>query len=176
MPVVPCATVSPVFGLVSFEPNAFVLLYPEFAGFVTDTTPPGVSSVLSQNFTLATMFLNNTCGSRVQDANQREQLLDLLVAHITFMNQGSNDGAGTTVPPPGIVGRVNTATEGAVSVGAEISAPPSASMAYFAQSKYGFLYWTLTAKYRTFIYVPPCDGPQYGPLGYGPGWGGGCGC
>lgn len=176
MPVIPCTTTPPVMGIVTFDPAAFVVVYPEFAGFITDPGPPAVAPLLSNDFAIATLLLNNTCASLVKDANQREYLLNLLTAHVAYMLQGTNDGAGNITPPPGIVGRVNTATEGAVSVGAEFDAPPNANQAYFIQSKYGALYWTLTARYRTFHYVPPCDANGYGPLGYDvPTWGGCCG-
>lgn len=169
MPVIPCAPSAPVFGIVTFSVADFLAAYPEFTGLATGGPPPTVSPVLTMNFNIAELFLNNSCCSRVKDANKRELLLNLLVAHITYLNQGTNDGAGNVNPPPGVVGRIATATEGQVTVGAEWSAPPSDTQAYFIQSKYGALYWTLTAVYRTFVYVPAPDAP-WGP------WGGDCGC
>lgn len=169
MPVIPCAPQTPVFGIVTFSVSEFLATYPEFTGFATGTAPDQTSPILSQNFSIAEIFLNNSCCSRVRDANRRLLLLYLLTAHITYLGQGTNDGAGNVNPPPGIVGRVNTATEGQVSVGSEYNAPPSDTMAYFVQSKYGSLYWTLTANYRTFIYVPaPSDcGPSFPIVGGG---------
>jgi hypothetical protein len=166
MPVIPCAPSTPVLGIAQFSAAEFVAAYPEFAGFGVGGPPPTSAPIPAQNFTTATLLLANSCGSRVVDANQRLSLLYLLTAHITFMMNGTNDGAGNVTPAPGIVGRINTATEGAVSVGSEFAAPPNATQAYFIQSRYGALYWTLTARYRTAIWIAPARG----------GYGGGCGC
>lgn len=249
MPVVPCATVQPVFGIVDYSAAEFLASYPEFTG-INNASPAS----LANDFVGATFLLNNTCCSRVQDANQRLFLLYLLTAHIATIFQGVNDGgvgspaftgsgsiagtvltvtaanqgalavgqslydgpAGTIIPgtvitalgtgtggigtytinasqtvtseafiapgvpnvspPLGIVGRINQAAEGDVSVSSEWQAPPNASQAYFVQTKYGAQYWTMTAKYRTaqFLPAPP---HAYNPLaGYGIGpWGPGGG-
>jgi hypothetical protein len=85
-------------------------------------------------------------------------------------------GVPNITPPLGIVGRINSASEGDVSVSAEWQAPANANQAYFVQTKYGAQYWTMTAKYRTAIFVPAPPG-AYNPLaglGIGP-WGSGRG-
>ncbi len=251
MPVVPCTTVAPVFGIVDYSAAEFLASYPEFTG-INNATPQS----LANDFVGATFLLNNTCCSRVQDANQRLYLLYLLTAHIATIFQGVNDAgigsplftgvgsiAGTVLtvteafqgelavgqslydtpagpvvpgtviesfgtgtgsvgtynvnisqtvaaeaflvpgtpnvsPPLGIVGRINTATEGDVSVSSEWSSPPNANQAYFVQTKYGAQYWTMTARYRTALFVPAPPG-AYDPLaglGIGPwGLGGGRG-
>lgn len=143
-------------GVVTFDPAAFQVDYPEFAG-IDD-------GVLGRNFTRATLQLNNSCGSLVQDANQRELLLELLVAHITYINQGTNDGAGNVNPPTGVVGRINAATEGSVSLASEYSAPPNDMQAYYLQSKYGAEYWNDTARFRTMRYVGPQNNGPIGPI------------
>ena len=108
------------------------------------------------------------------DANQRQFLLYLLTAHIAAIAQGTNDGSGNITPPLGIVGRINNASEGDVSVSSEWQAPPNASQAYFTQTKYGAQYWTMTARYRTALFVP-APPSAYDPLaGLGP-YGGGYG-
>lgn len=249
MPVVPCTTVQPVFGTVNYSAAEFLASYPEFTG-INNATP----QALANDFVGATFLLNNTCCSRVQDANQRMFLLYLLTAHIAAIHQGTNDGGvgspsfagsvslsgsglatvisvtsgalaignslydgpsigtglitpGTAIiasqltgplggvgsytitgsagivapenmivtgvpnisPPLGIVGRINDASEGDVSVSAEWQAPPNAGQAYFIQTKYGADYWTYTAKYRTAIFVP-APPSAYNPLaGYGVG-------
>lgn len=164
MPVTPCTFDPPVSGIVTFDPAAFKVLYPEFAGLD--------NALLTNAFGLATLILNNTCLSRVSDANQREVLLNLLTAHVAFLTYGKNDGAGTIVPPPGIIGRINTAAEGTVSVGAEFGGNGGPTQDWYLMSTYGALYWVATAAYRTAIYVPA-------PMACGPygGYGGpGCGC
>ena len=245
MPVVPCATVQPVFGIVDYSAAEFLASYPEFTG-INNATP----QALANDFVGATFLLNNTCCSRVTDANQRMFLLYLLTAHIATIFQGVNDGGvgspaftgvgsitgtvltvteatqgalavgatlydgpagtiipGTTIaslgsgtggigtynlnqtqtvasepfivpgvpnvsPPLGIVGRINQAAEGDVSVSSEWQAPPNANQAYFVQTKYGAQYWTMTAKYRLGLFVAAPPG-AYNPLaGYGLGpWG-----
>lgn len=259
MPVVPCPTPAPqpVYGVVEFSAAEFLASYPEFTG-INNAAPAS----LANDFAGAQFLLNNTCCSRVQDANQRLFLLYLLTAHIATIFQGTNDGGvlapaftgtgsiddtstltvtavtqgalavgqslydgpagvivpGTVItalgtgtggvgtytvnvsqtvasepfivpgvpnvsPPLGIVGRINQAAEGDVSVSSEWQAPPNASQAYFVQTKYGAQYWTMTARYRTALFVPAPPG-AYNPLGafgigpwgpFGPGGGpGGC--
>lgn len=139
MSVVPCTSTPPVHGIVAFDPTAFKAAWPEFS--LTD------DAILSRNFAYATLQLNNSCCSRVKDANIRELLLNLLVAHITFLTNGANG-----IPAPGIVGRISNATEGSVSVGAEFSGPDTAQ--FYLQTKYGAQYWQSTASYRQMVYIP----------------------
>lgn len=161
MSVVPCVSTPLVHGVVVFDPAAFIVEYPEFTGIV--------AGVLTRNFRHATLQLNNGCGSLVKDASKREVLLDMLTAHLTVLNQGTNDGAGNVTPPYGVVGRIATATEGSVTVGVEYDAPPNASQAWLIQTKYGAEYWSATAKYRTMRYIPA---PQCVTPGLWGPWGG----
>ncbi len=258
MPVNPCPSPAPqpVFGVVTYSAVEFLAAYPEFTG-INNATP----QALANDFVGATFLLNNTCQSRVQDANQRMFLLYLLTAHLATIHQGLNDGgvlapaftgvgsitttvltvtqatqgalavgaslydgpAGTIIPgtviaslgsgtgglgtynlnvsqtvlsesfivpgvpnvapPLGIVGRINQAAEGDVSVSSEWQAPPNANQAYFVQTKYGADYWTFTARYRLGLFVAappgaynPLAGYGIGPWGFGgpPGGPGGC--
>lgn len=143
-------------GVVVFNPAAFKLRYPEFAA-VSD-------GLLQQYFDEAGLvYLDNTDASRVQQVEQRAVLLNMLVAHIAQINAGSS-----TQPASPLVGRVNTATEGSVSVGADMGAVPGTS-AWFLQTKYGASYWQATAQFRTMRYVPgssSCANQRYP----GPGW------
>lgn len=132
---------APIRGVVVFSPTDFKALYPEFVS-VGD-------AALNRNFTLATLQLANGCGSRVCDAVQRELLLDLLTAHITQLFNGVNGQ-----PPAGIVGRIDKATEGSVSVGAGMGTE-AYGQPYYDQTQYGAMYWAATARYRTMMYVPP---------------------
>ncbi len=252
MPVVPCAPITPVFGIVEYSAAEFLASYPEFTG-INNANP----QVLANDFVGATFLLNNSCCSRIQDANQRLFLLYLLTAHIATIFQGTNDaGIGSPVftgigsitgtvltvtqasqgalivgaslydtpsgpivpgtviaslgtgtggigtynlnvsqaiasesflvpgtpnvsPPLGIVGRISDAAEGDVSVSSQWEAPPNANQAYFVQTKYGAQYWTMTAKYRTALFVPappgaydPLAGLGIGPWGLGGGYDG----
>lgn len=142
----------PVHGVVQFVPADFIAAYPMFA-----SVAPGL---LTSYFILATMIVDNTCQSVVDDATVREQLLNLLVAHIaTLVPSGTGaPGAGSG---GGVVGRISSATEGSVSISAEYAAQVSQSMAWFTQTQWGALFWQLTSPYRSFRYVgpPQCCGP-----------------
>jgi hypothetical protein len=168
MTITACPPSTPVTtGVVVFVPATFKTLFPEFATLD--------NAVLSFNFDLSTLVLNNSCCSRVKDAVKREQLLNLLTAHITALRNGVN---GQT--PSGIVGRVSSASEGSVSVDADLGDVPFTA-AYFAQTQYGLLFWKATAPWRQFVYVAPpqvCADLEPGAgLGAFPyGIGDGCGC
>lgn len=155
-------------GIVVFVPATFKTMFPSFAT-VADAS-------LSMAFDLATLQLNNSCCSRVTDAALRERLLNLLTAHIAALAFGENGN-----PPAGIVGMVNKAQEGSVSVGTDVGTIVY-GQAYYLQTQWGFLYWQSTARFRTMVYIPapvvcadlgvngPFNGNYYGPDD------GGCGC
>lgn len=161
MPVIPCPTPCPpiVRGIVEFSAPEFVASWPEFTGLT--------NAAMQNAFNLATFLLNNSCASLVQDANRRLVLLYLLTAHVAFLNSGTNDGAGNVTTAPGIVGRIDTAAEGSVSVGASYSSEVGQSEAFFIQTKYGAQFWQMTAQYRTMHYIGP---PSFGPNGPGFPW------
>lgn len=168
MSVSPCPSPVPAItrGIVVFEPAVFKVQYPAFATIA--------DAVLQVDFDIATMFLNNSCCSVVKDANIRERLLYMVTAHIAALLQGENGK-----PPSGIVGRVDKASEGSVSVSAAYVNDMSMSEAYFSQTSYGAMFWTATTGYRAFHYVPApinaCIGRSPGFFGPGSGFGGG-GC
>lgn len=127
--------------IVTFDPAAFTARYPEFASVQ--------STVLGLYFAEATMHLDNTDSSRVSDVGQRTVLLNMLTAHIAAMNGCGANGQGAS----GMVGRINSASEGSVSVSSEYAAPTNGTMAWFIQTPYGAAYWAATASYRTMQYV-----------------------
>lgn len=127
-------------GIVIFEPWNFILRYPEFSTVGAD--------LLNAYFNEATLQLDNTLNSRVQQIEQRQPLLWMLTAHIAALNAGVN-GAG----PSGLVGRVNTATEGSVSVGTDMGTVPFTA-AWYLQTQYGTSYWNATAPFRQMQYIP----------------------
>ena len=120
---------------VVFDPSAFQARYPEFATLSAMT--------LGLYFAEATIYLDNTDCSRVTDLGQRAVMLNAIVAHIAALAD----------PNRALVGRISTATEGSVSVSADMG-PPSGSAAWFQQTKYGAAYWQMTAAYRTAHYIP----------------------
>ena len=74
----------------------------------------------------------------------------------------------TTGGSGGLVGRINSATEGSVSVQAAYSNKVSEQMAWFIQTQYGAMYWSATAPFRRARYVGNLRGRgTVGPPGYG---------
>lgn len=159
MPVVPCPTPAPqpVHGIVQFDPAEFAAAWPAFAGLA--------NIQMANAFSLATLVLNNSCGSIVGDANQRMALLYMLTAHVAFLVYGANDGTpGGIIPPPGIVGRIASATEGSITVQAAYSTEVRQSEAWFIQTTWGAMFWQATSQFRTMHYI---GAPQCGPNGPG---------
>ncbi len=131
------------------DPVAFLARYPEFQS-VNQAT-------LQAYFNEATLYLNNTDASLVTDGSvggQRSMLLNMATAHITALNATVNG-----VSPSPLVGRIDQATQGSVSVHADMG-PVTNSQAWWMQTKYGAAYWAATASYRTMRYVPGASIPQ----------------
>jgi hypothetical protein len=159
--------------VVRFDPAEFVAVYPAFATLS--------NAQMQAAFDVAAIFLNNSCCSVVQDANLRQRLLYMATAHVCALIYGENGK-----PPAGIVGRVDKAAEGTVSVSASYASEMSMSEAYFSQTPYGAMFWQATVAFRSMAYFPPpadaCVGgiPGYGfggaPWGSWPGGGCGPGC
>lgn len=129
-------------GIVAFDPAAFKAAFPSFAS-VPD-------SVITGNFNLATLYLNNSYCSVVQDEPTRAQLLNLATAHVTALLNGVNGQ-----PASGTVGRISNATQGSVSVQMEFKTDSEAA-SFWAQTPWGAAFWAATAVYRTMRYVRPC--------------------
>ncbi len=125
-----------------FSYPAWSARYPELAKTVDEI-------LATEYFAEATLYLDNTATSVVPaDAityQPRLMLLGMLTAHVAELNR-----AGASE----LVGRVSSATQGSVSVSADMG-PPSGSAAWYQQTKYGAAYWAATARYRGFRYVPP---------------------
>ena len=146
-------------GVVTFDPGTFQSAYPAFR----EASP----IVLTEYFNQACLILNNTPQSVVCDLERRATLLNLLTAHIAALAARAAQGG----QAGGIVGRINQATQGSVSVGADL--PIQQSAAWYAQTPYGMTYWAATANLRTFRYnaAPPY---VFGPLPWSRGgfpWG-----
>ncbi|MGC8517914.1 MAG: DUF4054 domain-containing protein [Steroidobacteraceae bacterium] len=112
-----------------------------------------VSAALVSNFGTATLMLNNSYRSVVQDAPTRASLLNLLTAHITYLLNGANGQ-----PPSGVVGRISEAVQGSITVQTEFRSDSEAA-SFFQQSQWGAMFWQATTVYRRFRYVPgrvPC--------------------
>lgn len=113
-------------------------IYPELSPAPTDAK-------VEFWFSQAETILNNTDCSIVRDVKEREMLLMLLMRHFAALEERAAQG--------GLVGRISSATEGSVSVSADIGGS-SNNAAWFMQTPYGANYWQMTAKYRGFRYIP----------------------
>lgn len=145
-------------GVVIFDPVAFAAQFPEFSTLT--------SGQLNGYFAQATLYLDNSPQSRVQQIENRAPLLTLLTAHVAKLLGGANGAS-----PSQLVGRISSATEGTVTVAADLpNQPPSA--AWYQQTKYGAMYWAATLRFRQMRVVPGYPPPAPGPV-FPPGYGGG---
>ena len=124
-------------GIVLFDAAAFRMRYPEM-----DQAADGQMEMW---FTQAESIVNNTECSIVTNLKEREMLLMLLMRHFSALDERAAQG--------GLVGRISSATEGSVSVGADMG-DVSGNAAWYIQTPWGASYWQITAKYRRFRYVP----------------------
>lgn len=129
-------------GLVNFDYSAWVKRYPEFA---TVTEP-----LAADYFTEATLYMANDGTGPVTDLAQLSLLLNMLTAHIARIYAIIAGQA-----PSGLVGRIESASEGSVDVTVKLADAIPGSMAWFVQTPYGLSFWQATARYRTARYRPP---------------------
>ena len=130
--------------VVAFDFAAWALAYPAFAGL-----PPTLAASF---FATAATMCDNTDASVITDGapgGLRSMALGALTAHIAELFGPTGRGASP------LVGRITSATEGSVTVQAEMGAA-TAGAAWFMQTKYGALYWQMTAQFRTMRYFPGC--------------------
>lgn len=154
------ATPTPV---VTFDQQVFLARYSEFAAL---TLP-----MLQAYFAEAGDYFENAARNPTSsDPAHMLRLMNMVTAHIAWMNaprDATGNPATTGQPASPIVGRINSASEGSVSVGAEYNTSGSPSEAWFLQTKYGAAFWQATAQYRTALYsarptmVPGGGLPQY---------------
>ncbi len=123
-------------GIVEFDVNEFKVLYPSIK--LTDEQ-------LINCFAKAEINLNNTHCSHVESLKERKILLYLLTAHYAVLQSRIESGNDA-------VGRVSSATEGSVSASFDYG-QVSQSAAWYLQTPYGAEYWSMTKKYRSFLYV-----------------------
>ncbi|HFC6390697.1 TPA: DUF4054 domain-containing protein [Neisseria lactamica] len=120
---------------VVFDKARFQTAYPEVRA---------ADAQLEMWFAQAESLLDNTGRSIVKKPEEREMLLFLLVRHFAALNERAAQG--------GLVGRIASASEGSVSVSADMGAV-GGNAAWYLQTPHGATYWQLTAKYRRFRYV-----------------------
>lgn len=120
---------------VVFDKARFQTAYPEARA---------ADAQLEMWFVQAESLLDNTDHSIVKKPEEREMLLFLLVRHFAALAERAAQG--------GLVGRIASASEGSVSVSADMGAV-GGNAAWYLQTPHGATFWQLTAKYRRFRYV-----------------------
>lgn len=122
-----------------FSYSAWLARYPELA----NTTPQQATLFFDE----ATLYLNNTgWGGKVQNTDAQTMLMNMLTAHIAFLANGDvNDPAASGA----VVGHIDQANQGSVSIAASVASNVPLTAAYFMQTKYGLAFWQATAQYRT---------------------------
>ena len=126
--------------IVTFDYETWIQLFPQFNY---------LSSVqVNMYLEIATTYCRNDGGGPVNNPQVQTNLLNLMVAHIAQLMAPKSNGQS----PSTIVGRINTASQGSVSVGAEFPASPAAS--WYLQTQYGASAWQLMLPWRTMRYVP----------------------
>jgi hypothetical protein len=136
---------------VTFVFTDWIAQFPEF----TNVAPAAALGY----FNRASFLCGNEATNPVAgQAGMLTTLLYLLTAHIAWLNaprDGSGNPASAGAAPSPIVGRINSASEGSVSLGADYgdSTAGSPSQPWYMQSRYGAEYWAMTASTRTAQYV-----------------------
>ena len=128
-------------GVVVFVYADWAARYPELAAWC--------SSALSQlYFNEATLYCDNTLTSPIADVLLRTPMLYMVTSHIAAMNAPLN---GVQSSP--LVGRISDATEGSVTVKAQMDFLPGSAQ-WWNQTKYGAAFWAATLQYRLARYMP----------------------
>jgi len=126
--------------VVAFDFPSWQATFPQFGTLTQDQV---VNFVLP----LAEQYVRNDGGGPVTTVATQSNLINLMVAHLCTLFYGENGQS-----PSGIVGRINSASEGSVSVSAEF--PMTANNAWFMQTPFGAAFWQACAPYRTMRYMP----------------------
>lgn len=147
-------------GTVIFSYDNWEAAFPALSGAVA-------SPVAQRLFFQATILLDNTPCSIVQDVNQRSALYDLLIAHLAVLEAGAvtvdqpKDVNGVAIPgttatiSPGMVGQITTAREGSVSVGVQSLSRGSSVYGtedWYNQTQYGATFWAMIQPFLRGFY------------------------
>jgi hypothetical protein len=116
-------------------------------------------------FDMATLYFNNAGWQA--SLPQAPALLNLLTAHIAALfapqDQQGNPSSAGPAQSPNVVGRIESANQGSVSVQLDIGdvTKGSPSQAWYMQTKYGAAYWYATAQFRSARYRRTPFAPPY---------------
>ncbi len=144
--------------IVAFDYDKLIAQFPAMA--------PVGPQLLEVYWDIATTMHGNDGSGPIAKESLQRSLLNMLTAHIAQLfapkdPSGNPSAAGTT--SIGVVGRVQSATEGSVSIAtAALEGFNTAQASWLGQTQYGALYWAATAQFRTMRYQPPPCG-IYGP-------------
>jgi hypothetical protein len=94
----------------------------------------------------AAIYHRNDGGGPVTSIPMQQAMLNMLVAHLAMLNYGT-----AAAPASGLVGRISSATQGSVSVSADLTGAPGTAI-WFSQTSYGLSYWQATAVFRSMHY------------------------
>lgn len=131
---------------IAFEFDSFAARYPE----LVPPTGPVTSPMAQAYWYEAELYWRNDGTGPCDTENQQRLLLNMVTAHIAGLNAAISGAL-----PYNVVGRITNASEGSVSIGANLSlAPGGVLQEWFAQTKYGFSFWAATAGFRLARYRP----------------------
>jgi hypothetical protein len=135
--------------VVTFDWTTFRTWFPEF-GCLTEAQGQAY-------FDMAGLYCANSQQNPLFCFGVLPQVMLLVTAHVAWLlapRDADGNPSATGTPAPPIVGRINTATQGSVSVGATLDGEMgSPSQQFFMQSKYGMLAWQSMAAGRTARYI-----------------------
>jgi hypothetical protein len=162
---------------VVFNYATWLLFFPELSGITSEVlySPDPSDGIAVGFFPTATMYIRNDGAGPVNDPAMQKNLLYYATAHVAFLRSPRTNGVpttGGTEPPLPIVGRIASATEGSVSLTAEMAGLP-ASAAWWNQDPYGAAVWDMLKPLRTMRYVPSPRRLYNPPVwrgGLGRGW------
>lgn len=130
---------------VEFVYAEWIVAYPQFTNIDQNI-------ITGAALPLAEVYWRNDGTGLATSYQTQKTILWLAVAHIAQLMYGQMGANGPQ--PGGLVGRVNSATEGSVSVSTADFPDQSPSAAWWNQTPYGAAFWQATSPYRTMRYVP----------------------
>jgi hypothetical protein len=135
--------------IVSFNYPNWIASFPEMAG---------CSPTQGQAFfdRADSFFANDACNPAIVLGETRfTRMLYLMTSHLAFLyapRDANGNPAQSGSPSSPLVGRLNSASEGSVSVGSEWKGA-EAGEEFYIQTKYGAEFWQAMAPFRTFRYA-----------------------